>query len=223
MGLFITLEGPDGSGKTTQMDLLEAALRKEGLDLIRTREPGGTLISEKIRDMVLDPACSEMCDRAEALLYAAARAQHLHEKILPALNAGKIVLCDRFVDSSLVYQGIGRNLGVETIAELNRFATGGVLPDLTIVIQIDYEEGLRRKALQRNGELDRLEQQKDDFHRKVHEGFAELKKYSPARVVQIDGSGSCEEVHAQVMETVRPYLQAIRNKEACQNSKACQN
>lgn len=124
MGLFISMEGPDGSGKTLQMDLLQKELEKQGYSVLRTREPGGTPIGERIRKLLLDPECREMSAQTEALLYAAARAQHVSQKIVPALREGKIVLCDRFVDSSLVYQGIGRGLGVEQIRELNRFATG---------------------------------------------------------------------------------------------------
>ncbi|MBQ7064656.1 MAG: dTMP kinase [Firmicutes bacterium] len=209
MGLFITMEGPDGSGKSLQMDLLEQDLEQRGFDIVRTREPGGTRISERIRDLLLDPECAEMDARTEALLYAAARAQHTAERIRPALEAGRIVLCDRFTDSSLVYQGIGRGLGVEEVAAFNHFATGGLAPDLTILLQIDYEEGLRRKNRQYDGHLDRMELQQNDFHHKVHDGFAVLQRLYPERIRMVDGSDSPEEVHKHIMEIVEPLLSGV--------------
>lgn len=206
MGLFISMEGPDGSGKTLQMDLLEKALREMGYPVHRTREPGGTPLAEKIRQMLLDPENKSMTSRCEALLYAASRAQHVEEVIVPALEAGKIVLSDRFVDSSLVYQGIGRGLGMDAIAAVNAFGTGGVEPDVTILVQIDYEEGLRRKNIQYSGKLDRIEQEADSFHRKVHDAFNNLAQRDPERVRAVDGQQSVDEVHAQVMKVLEPYL-----------------
>ena len=143
MGVFVSLEGPDGSGKTMQIGLLRESLEKAGYRVLCTREPGGPSSSEEIRKVLLDPANQKMTARTEALLYAAARAQHVEEVIRPALEEGCIVISDRFTDSSLVYQGIGRGLGVEKVREINAFATDGLEPDLTLVIQIDYEEGLR--------------------------------------------------------------------------------
>lgn len=206
MGLFISMEGPDGSGKTMQMDQLQRELEEAGYSVLRTREPGGPAISERIRNLLLDPDCKEMSARTEALLYAASRAQHVEEVIRPALREGRIVLCDRFVDSSLVYQGIGRDLGVDRIAKINEFATEGLRPDVTIVLQIDYQEGLRRKKEQYAGKLDRMEQQKAEFHQKVHEGFARLAEWDPDRVKVIDGSRDPQEVHILIMEVLRPYL-----------------
>ena len=207
-GIFITMEGPDGSGKTMQMNMLEQELRQRGLDVLRSREPGGTAISEKIRDMLLDPANTEMSDRTEALLYAASRAQHVEQVLKPALRQGKIVLCDRYVDSSLVYQGIGRGLGIPAIEEINAFATGGLQPDVTIVLQIDFEEGLRRKGIQ-NGGLDRMEAQKEDFLRRIHDGFTELKELYPERVFLIDGAKAPSEVFQKIQNVLKPFLTGL--------------
>ena len=208
MGLFISMEGSDGSGKTMQMNMLEQELRQRGLDVLRSREPGGTAISEKIRDMLLDPANTEMSDRTEALLYAASRAQHVEQVLKPALRQGKIVLCDRYVDSSLVYQGIGRGLGIPAIEEINAFATGGLQPDVTIVLQIDFEEGLRRKGIQ-NGGLDRMEAQKEDFLRRIHDGFTELKELYPERVFLIDGAKAPSEVFQKIQNVLKPFLTGL--------------
>ncbi len=210
MGVFVSLEGPDGSGKTTQIGLLRESLEKAGYRVLCTREPGGPSISEEIRKVLLDPANQKMSARTEVLLYAAARAQHVEEVIRPALEAGYIVISDRFTDSSLVYQGIGRKLGVEKVREINAFATDGLEPDLTLVVQIDYEEGLRRKARQQEGQLDRLEQEKGDFHRRVHDGFAALGRWYPRRVHVIDGAQEPGEIHEQIMEALQPYLQRQR-------------
>ena len=208
MGLFISMEGPDGSGKTMQMDMLEQDLRQRGLDVLRSREPGGTAISEKIRDMLLDPANTEMSSRTEALLYAASRAQHVEQVLKPALDGGKIVLCDRYVDSSLVYQGIGRGLGIPAIEEINAFATGGLQPDVTIVLQIDFEEGLRRKGRQ-NGSLDRMEAQKEDFLRRIHDGFTHLKDLDPDRVFLIDGANPPDKVFREIQNVLKPFLTGL--------------
>ena len=208
MGLFISMEGPDGSGKTMQMDMLEQDLRQRGLDVLRSREPGGTAISEKIRDMLLDPANTEMSSRTEALLYAASRAQHVEQVLKPALDGGKIVLCDRYVDSSLVYQGIGRGLGIPAIEEINAFATGGLQPDVTIVLQIDFEEGLRRKGRQ-NGSLDRMEAQKEDFLRRIHDGFTHLMDLDPDRVFLIDGANPPDEVFREIQNVLKPFLTGL--------------
>lgn len=207
MGLFISVEGPDGSGKSLQMRLLEQSLREMDLPLVCTREPGGTEISERIRELLLDPKNRRLCARSEALLYAASRAQLVDEVIRPALEAGNIVLSDRFIDSSLVYQGIGRELGVDNVFGINRFAIADTLPDVTILIQIDFEEGLRRKAAQRGGVLDRMEQQADSFHQKVHDGFNNLAQFDPKRVVVVDGAQTPEKVHADILEALKPYLQ----------------
>ena len=206
MGLFISMEGSDGCGKTTQMNLLQEALLARGYALTRSREPGGTRISEKLRELVLDPENREMDERCEALLYAASRAQHVREVIRPALERGEIMLCDRFIDSSVVYQGIGRGLGIREIAELNGWAVSGLMPDLTLILYIDYEEGLRRKKLQTEDHLDRLEQAAEDFHRRVNEGYKTLAELYPERIVLIDACGSIAEVHKAVLDTVERFL-----------------
>lgn len=206
MGLFITMEGSDGSGKTTQMDLLEEALRRQGREVVRSREPGGTPIGEKIRDLILDPAHKEMDDRTEALLYAASRAQHVKQIIKPALERGAIMLCDRFTDSSLIYQGIGRNLSVEAIEAINIWATKELQPDVTFVLYIDYEEGLRRKQVQTGGHLDRLEQADEEFHRRVNEGYLTLAQRYPQRIRLIDATGTVEEIHKNIMDQVQTLI-----------------
>ena len=207
MSLFISMEGPDGSGKTLQMDLLEKALAERGLSVLRSREPGGTVIGEKIRDVILDPSGKEMDPVTEAYLYAASRAQHVAEKIRPALEAGKVVLLDRFVDSSLVYQGIGRGLGIDYVWELNRFAIGGLLPDVTFMVYIDYEEGLRRKRLQTGHTLDRKEKEKEAFHRQVNEGYLELARRFPERIRLIDGARDVETVHKDIWQQTLALLE----------------
>lgn len=209
MGLFISMEGSDGSGKTTQMNLLQDELVAAGYTVSRSREPGGTRIGEKLRDLILDPENVEMDERAEALLYAASRAQHIREVIRPAVERGEIMLCDRFVDSSLVYQGIGRELGIEDVAAINRWAIQGLLPDVTLILYIDFEEGLRRKKLQTNDHLDRLEQAAEDFHRRVNEGYLTLAEMYPDRIILINAMRSVEEIHADVMEKLKPYLERI--------------
>ena len=206
-GLFITMEGPDGSGKTLQMDLLEAALREQGYAVIRSREPGGTPIGEAIRSVILNPEYTEMDSMTEAMLYAASRAQHVAEKIRPALAQGTIVLLDRFLDSSLVYQGIARGMTIETIEAINRFATGGLQPDTTLMVYIDYEEGLRRKKAQ-NGSLDRMEAQQDGFHRRVNEGYLQLAQRYPERIQLIDGARDPQTIHQDILKRVKDLVHA---------------
>ena len=166
-GKFITIEGTDGSGKSTQIGLLMDYLNKKGVDVLFTREPGGTPIGEKIREIILDVNNREMAPETEALLYAASRSQHVREKIIPAVEEGKIVVCDRFVDSSLAYQGTARRMGMETIMEMNRAALGGVMPDLTVFFDLSPEKGILRKKNERA--LDRLEEEKIDFHKRVYD------------------------------------------------------
>lgn len=191
-GFFITIEGPDGAGKSTQIPLIKGFLESRGLEVVLTREPGGTLIGEKIRELLLDKEHQEMSDITEALLYAASRAQHVEELIKPALKEGKVVLCDRFVDSSLVYQGMGRGLGIKTIKSINNFATSGLEPDLTIFLDIAPEIGLQR--VKSREEEDRLEQEKLEFHKKVYEGYIELVHMYPQRMKVIDANRTIEEI-----------------------------
>lgn len=192
--MFITLEGPEGSGKTTAVDYAVSKLEEMGYKIVRTREPGGTPISEQIRNVILDKANTAMDERTEALLYAASRRQHLVEKVWPALKEGKIVICDRYLDSSLAYQGGARGLGVENILNVNNFATEGTFPDLTLLFDIDPKIGLARIAANANREVNRLDLEKIDFHNKVRNTFLELAKRYPERFIVIDASKSREEV-----------------------------
>lgn len=191
-GYFISFEGPDGSGKTTISKLVYDRLIESGYDCEYTREPGGIEIAEKIRDIILNPEHTSMDKKTEALLYAASRRQHLVEKILPALDAHKVVICDRFVDSSLAYQGIGRGIGFEEVYAINEFAIEGYLPDLTIFLDIDAQTGLDR--IQDRSFKDRLDQEDISFHKRVFEGYQEVLKRFRDRMIVIDGNQSIEDI-----------------------------
>ncbi len=203
-GILISVEGPDGAGKTTQITLLKEYLAKKGYDSIITREPGGTKISEKIRSLILDRENMEMGRETEMLLYAAARAQLVHEVIKPALEQGKAVICDRYVDSSAVYQGIARGLGIETVYAVNQYAIQGILPDLTIHLDLNAEDGIRRKKDQ--AELDRMELETMEFHKKVADGYRQLAKRAPERMKTIDATLSIEEIQERIIECVDNML-----------------
>ena len=205
-GLFITFEGTDGAGKTTQIQRLTADLRQTGYDVCLTREPGGTPISEQIRDMLLNPDHSEMAATTELLLYAASRAQHVSEVIKPALEAGKVVISSRFADAMVVYQGYGRGLDLERINHLNRIATDGVTPDVTFVLDLPVEIGLQRVQNSRGG-LDRLEREKIEFHRRLREGYQILAKQEPQRLKIIDSQVNSEQVYTQIQAIIQPLLQ----------------
>lgn len=205
-GLFISLEGPDGSGKTLQIEALKEELEKRGYEVLLSREPGGTPIGEAVRDLLLDPSRKEMHPRTEALLYAASRAQHVFQKIRPALEKGMVVILDRFVDSSLIYQGLGRELGIQEIASLNAFATGDLMPRLTFVLSLPYEEGLKRKKSQEGHELDRLELEKESFHRRISEGYNTLASLYPERIVLLDARKTPEEIHRLILDRIRTLL-----------------
>jgi dTMP kinase len=194
--VFVTFEGADGSGKSTQAELLRAALAAEGRDVVLTREPGGTELGERIRTLVLDGP--DMAPWAEAALFAASRAQHVEEVIRPALERGADVICDRYVDSSLAYQGIGRGLGVEEVLELNLRATGGLLPDTTVLLLLDPGA-----AASRAGESDRLERESEGFRRSVDLAYRELAGRFPERIVTIDGARAPEEIAKEVRERLR--------------------
>ena len=192
--MFITIEGTEGSGKTTVAKELAKLLTTNGYEVVHTREPGGTPISESIRNVILDKNNTSMDGRTEALLYAASRRQHLVEKIWPALKEGKIVLCDRFLDSSLAYQGYARGLGYDEVLNINLFATENTYPDLTLFFVIEPEAGLQRIAKNKNREVNRLALEKLPFHQKVYDAFIELSKKFPERYVTIDASQSLENV-----------------------------
>lgn len=197
-GLFIVFEGGEGSGKSTMLHRVAEWLRGVNIECITTREPGGIKISENIREIILDKDNTNMDSRTEALLYAAARRQHLIEKVVPAINDGNIVLCDRFIDSSLAYQGYARNLGIDEIYNINKFAIDEYMPDLTLFFDLNPEEGLRRINNDNNREVNRLDLEKMDFHYKVREGYNILLERYKNRIVRIDASKSIDEVFNEV-------------------------
>ena len=192
--MFITFEGPEVRGKTTVSNIIEKRLKDIGYQVVHTREPGGTPIAEQIRNIILDKANTMLDARAEALLYAASRRQHLVEKVWPALKEGKIVICDRYIDSSLAYQGGARNLGVENVLNINMFATEGTFPDITLLFDIKPEDGLHRIAANANREVNRLDLEKIEFHKLVRNTFLELAKQYKNRYVIIDASKPLDEV-----------------------------
>lgn len=209
-GYFITSEGPEGAGKTTVMNLLGEQLIQEGYDVVMTREPGGIMISEKIRNIILDNKHTMMESRTEALLYAAARRQHLVEKVKPALEVGKIVICDRFIDSSLAYQGFARGIGVEEILAINKFAIGDTMPNKTILFDIEPSVGLARINAHENREKNRLDVESLTFHEKVREGYLSLVDQYPERIDVIDASRSVDEVLKDVYQIVKSELEIVR-------------
>jgi dTMP kinase len=207
-GIFITFEGSDGSGKSTQVRRLRQHCETMGYKVLFTREPGGTEISEKIRTLILDPENTGMSGEAEALLYAASRAQLVSEVIKPALERGEIVICDRFMDSSIAYQGFGRGLG-DGVRLINEFATAGISPDLTFFLDLPPEEGMRRRLS--GSSPDRLEREKMEFHRKVYEGYLELSRRYKDRYLTIDASAPIEAIAEKIAGYFDAYV-AERNK-----------
>lgn len=201
-GAFITLEGIEGSGKTTQAELLRDHLIESGLEVLLTREPGGSPIGEKIRHILLDTSNAGMEPLAELFLYEASRTQHVEEVIKPALRAGKTVICDRFYDASTAYQGHGRGIDTDTVSRMNLVATGGKKPDLTIVLDLPASQGLRRLGRS----LDRIEGEKAAFHEQVRRGYLEIAKMEPERVRVVDASGSVEQTFAEVKTIVDSVL-----------------
>jgi dTMP kinase len=197
-GKFISFEGPDGSGKSTQVRLLAEYLSRAGYDIVATREPGGTDTAEKIRKLLLDPLNKKITDRTEVLLYAASRAQHVEELIKPALAQGKFVICDRFIDSTIAYQGFGRNLNLDLLDMVNKVATGGLLPDLTVLLDISPEVGLNRIKDLRHCSKDRLEQETVDFHRRVRQGYLYLAEKYPQRIKIIRADESKDRIFQEV-------------------------
>ncbi|WP_312355882.1 dTMP kinase [Aminipila sp.] len=203
-GLFISIEGPDGSGKSTQIRLLKEFLDESGLEAILTREPGGTVISEKIRQLILDKQHTEMDPMTEALLYAASRAQHVAEVIKPAIETGKTVICDRFVDSSIAYQGYGRQLG-DAVRIINEYAVAGCMPDITFLLKVEPSIGKERI---KEEEQDRLEKEKLDFHNAVFQGYLDLERIYTDRIIGIDAAKDIDAISNEIILHIRKILNA---------------
>ena len=204
-GIFISIEGPDGSGKSTQIENIRQFFKDKKLEIVFTREPGGTAIGERIRDIILDNNCSEMDYMTEALLYAAARAQHVSQVIKPALAEGKIVICDRFVDSSIAYQGYGRRLG-EAVAIINSYAVAGCMPDVTFLMKLDPAIGKNRI---RADQQDRLESEKEAFQDEVYRGYLKLEEENPDRIFGIDASRSIDDIKNDIYSKLEEVLNCL--------------
>jgi dTMP kinase len=198
MSYFITLEGVEGSGKSTIINFIKDSLETSGKKVVVTREPGGIDIAEQIRSVILDPKNTKMEGRTEALLYAAARRQHLVEKVIPSLNEGNIVLCDRFIDSSLAYQGYARGLGINEVYSVNKFAIEDLMPDLTLYLDLDPQIGLNRIAKNKGREINRLDLEEINFHVKVREGYEEVLKMFPERMIRINANQEIGNVVADI-------------------------
>ncbi len=205
-GLFITFEGNDGSGKSSVIETIKKELIDRGYDVIYSREPGGSRIAEKIRDVILDVNNVGMDPKTESLLYAASRREHIVKTILPALKEGKIVLCDRYLDSSLAYQGFARGIGIDKVYDMNLYATESLLPDLTLLICVSPEIGMNRIKQNQRGSLDRLEIEKMDFHKKVYNGYLEVQKKFPNRIVIVNGEASKEQVKKEALDIVINFI-----------------
>ncbi|MBY5033993.1 dTMP kinase [Streptococcus gallolyticus] len=202
-GIFITFEGPDGAGKTSVLQALLPQLEALGREIVTTREPGGVAIAESIREVILEPKNTAMDDKTELLLYIAARRQHLKERILPALESGKLLLVDRFIDSSVAYQGFGRGLNAADIDWLNDFATDGLKPDLTLYFDIDVEEGLARIARNKHRDVDRLDMETVDMHQRVRQGYLSILEKEGNRVVKIDASQTLDAVVSDALAVIK--------------------
>jgi dTMP kinase len=209
-GIFITIEGPEGAGKTTIIEMLLEKLESEGYPIIKTREPGGIEIAEQIRSVILDKQNTSMDGRTEALLYAAARRQHLVEKVLPAIEQGFIVLCDRFIDSSLAYQGFARGIGMDDVYSINEFATENRMPDATLYFDIDPEIGIKRINEHKGREVNRLDLENLEFHRKVREGYHILTKRYSNRIIEIDASQPLQKVFEEAVSSVRSLIHHLK-------------
>ena len=205
-GCFIVFEGGEGSGKSTILEMIYNWMIENNIDCIKTREPGGIKIAEQIRSVILDKDNTEMDGRCEALLYAAARRQHLVERVIPALESGKVVLCDRFLDSSLAYQGHARGLGIDEIYEINKFAIDGYFPDLSLFFDLNPQVGLERINRNKDREVNRLDLEKMDFHNKVREGYNILLQRGNNNMIKIDASKSINEVFESVKKSIELYL-----------------
>lgn len=205
-GLFITIEGPEGAGKTTILNMLVEALQKDGVKVLKTREPGGIEIAEQIRRVILDKSNTAMDPRTEALLYAAARRQHLVEKVLPALEAEMVVLCDRFIDSSLAYQGYARKLGIDEVYGINSFAIEGKMPQLTLYFDIEPALGLERIRKSNEREVNRLDLEDIRFHENVREGYQILLERFPERITKIDAAQDIDTVFTIAYQKIKDVL-----------------
>jgi len=205
--LFITFEGPEGAGKTTVIQKIAERLAEKNIDVLATREPGGIEIAEKIRSIILNPAHTAMDERTEALLYAAARSQHYFEKVQPALDAGKLVICDRFIDSSLAYQGYARGIGIDEVLSINEFAIGKKLPDMTILFDIAPEVGLARIYATGNREVNRLDVESLSFHQKVYDGYLLLVERYPERIRIVNADQDIDSVVEDVWSLLLEAIQ----------------
>lgn len=204
-GILISLEGPDGAGKTTVLKEILPEIQKMKREIVPTREPGGVRVAEEIRQIILDPKNTEIDSKTELMLFAAARRLHMQEKMLPALQAGKVVIVDRFIDSSVAYQGYGRDLGVEVVDWLNYFATDGLKPDLTLYFDVESEIGLVRIAKNADREVNRLDLEKLDMHKRVRQGYLDLAQ-TEERIVTIDASRELEQVVAEATHVILEKL-----------------
>jgi len=204
-GLFITLEGPDGSGKSTQSLLLARYLEGRGYEVVRTREPGGTSIAEALRRIILNPK-NRISKVTEVLLYEAGRAQHTAELILPALRKGKTVICERYTDATLAYQGYGRKLDIRMVEELNRIGSSGLEPDLTLLLDLDVREGLRRVRKVSGGKMDRMERESLRFHERVRKGYLEIASREPGRVKLIRVKETPEKTHLEIVKVINKLV-----------------
>ncbi|MCT0050179.1 dTMP kinase [Lactococcus lactis] len=202
-GILISLEGPDGAGKTTVLKEILPEIQKMKREIVPTREPGGVRVAEEIRQIILDPKNTEIDSKTELMLFASARRLHMQEKMLPALQAGKVVIVDRFIDSSVAYQGYGRDLGVEVVDWLNYFATDGLKPDLTLYFDVDTDVALERIMKNRADEVNRLDLERAEMHRKVREGYLEIVVKEPERFVKIDASQPLEKVVADTLSVLK--------------------
>lgn len=206
-GLFITFEGTEGCGKSTQINALATRLLNEGKQVLQTREPGGTPLGEAVRNLLQhDDAGEGMSPEAELLLFTASRAQLTRERILPAIAKGEIVLCDRFMDSTTVYQGVARQIDTKAVATINKFAVGKARPDLTILIDLSPEVGMARVHARSDGQLDRMEQEAIEFFQAVRAGYLKLAETEPERFLVLDGSASVEALEKQIWDAVQPRL-----------------
>lgn len=209
-GYFITFEGGEGAGKTSILHALETKLQAMGYDVLTTREPGGIDIAEKIRHIILNPDHTAMDGRTEALLYAAARRQHLVEKVLPALEKGKVILCDRFIDSSLAYQGYARGLGIDEVFTINQFAIQNAMPDLTLFFDIEPRKGLERIAVDKGRERNRLDLENIEFHEKVYKAYQQLVDRFPERIQVVNADQAMAQVEEDSLSLITQYLNKIK-------------